>query len=155
MTKQLKTIPVGYQAIIHSWENDLDACETKIISGLTKEAAVFIKDFTKLFVSTGQESKYGANLYTDYGDDKKCDAAFKNLEIAFKKILKDNREGVIDLFKTVGYDTDEIDSSGDDLHDLLTDMVYEFLGASETYLFRVFDHIEVYYIHSEIKEVEL
>ncbi len=66
--KQTRIAP-GYRITVKSWENDGDNYNTAVVEGLSKEDALFVYDFAKLFDSKSRHRGGIGNLYDPSSDE--------------------------------------------------------------------------------------
>jgi hypothetical protein len=131
-----KGIPAGYQLLITSWENDGDNYNTKIVSGLTEEDVACYLEILNLFKSCSRGGF--ANEVDDNGEE-----AAKAISAVLEKHPNASK-ATIERF-TFG----ESEYIGDHARDAM----YDLLGCSEHYGFRVFDRATVYYFETPVKDV--
>jgi len=128
-----KNIPAGYQLHIHSWENDGDSPNTEILSGLSKGDVAFYID---LLEST---KKYGNTMEREV-DDEEIHGVIQEVVGRHPGISETAKEDF--TFESHEY-----------LGDHIREVMFNLLGSSEHYDFRVFDGFEVYYYETPVKNV--
>jgi len=140
-------IPVGYQLHINSWENDADAYQTEILSGLTKEDVNFYLSIVSQFRSRNQhQGCYGNGEVTS-----------SQLSAIFKKALKDHpsiSEKVKQDFALVSKEEDEEDFDEDHPYQLVQQLLgYPVNDAYDATFCRVFASHQVFLIEKPIVDV--
>lgn len=141
-------IPAGYQLYITTWENDADAYQTEIISGLAKEEVEFYLEIAKRFTSKNGTPKGLGNGST----------TGEQLEEVVRTALA-NHPNISDELR------DEVNSCFEDeehwvshLYGFLTETI---LGSpvNDIYCYdyknfcRVFDAFKVFYFPEAVQEV--
>jgi len=142
----MENIKKGYMLSVVSWENDGDNYRTKTFSGLSKEEVLFYKKILPFFNSRNDpESKGLGNMI----DERYDDAAI--IEVG-EKIFNI----AVDLKVSNIIYIDEIDVNDDDqMIQLTSDLGHELMGASDFYVFRVFESASVAYIAEDITQINI
>lgn len=132
-------IPAGYQLHVTTWENDADAYNTEIFSGLTETDVKFLLSIAKKFVSKNN-SRNGLG----------------NGGVPSKKLLKvvnDALKKFPDVSQKIRDDfTVDEDTVWEAITEILGYPVSEYYWEEENFC-RVFDRYEVFLIETPIKDV--
>jgi len=141
----MSAIKAGYQVQISSWENDMDACRTVSIDGLSEDTAKFFCEFAKLFEkSHHQPGGIAGNAYQD-GDVK-----WPELTAAVKALTEKYPNALAEIWEGDSIDFDDEDA----VHDALIELSYEVFGSSE-FVFRKCSGVEVFFYPEEMTPVAL
>lgn len=139
-------IPTGWRIEVTSWENDGDYYNTKILEGLNEDVARFYIELAHLFGDSGIEA---ANA---------CDNAeveWDKLIPAFKAIIAKYPSALSKIWQQPDEAEIAESLSDDQIEDSIGDVAYNILGASEFYVFRVFESYRAYYFPDPIKSIDL
>lgn len=137
MTKQT-IIPAGYRITITSWENDADNYKDTIHEGLSKERVEYIIELCKLFKSGSNNG--GKTFGNMHESSRNVLTMIANAEKAVRTILEKYR-AVLNECELENLEADKIG---------LTEIVSEFIGFSEDYIFRVYSKAKVEHIPHQI-----
>ena len=135
-------IPAGYRVTIMSWENDMDACASEILEGLTKERVEFLVDLCSLFKSASRSTKtkkYYGNMY------EPSESEVNNACKVIQKVMNTHREALSED-ELAALDEDDLGVINDFMGDYLGDL----LGRSENYWVRVFDGMKIQWVEKAI-----
>lgn len=145
----VNTLKAGIMLIIHSWENDGDANQQVTLTGLTLEQARYYIDFCKLFVSCNNGGEGGVGNMSEISEEEYA-------------TLLDNVKALLEKYQL---DTEEEKAlsaltKGEENYFLMLDRYVQnescrLLGASEYYIFRVFDRYEAYLLETDVEEITL
>lgn len=133
--KNYTTIPAGYRITVETWENDLDNCNTKTISGLD---FFTVKAYVALCKHFSQNSD-PANLYGDNVSDDTLELFEEYARKFFTKYSK-----LLNEF-------DDFDATNNYFSDCLIDLLYNIgICGSSDFFTRVVDRYKVEYIAESI-----
>lgn len=150
----MNNIPAGYQLHITTWENDGDAYNTKIVSGLGLDDVTFLVALAKKFKSCHNhiESGLGNGGTTRNQLVNAIESAMS--EHMPNKKLQDEINGFI----TIQDENDEDDNNGYYIYEWLVETILGY-PVEELYRYdyerfcRVFDSFNVFYYQTEVKNV--
>jgi hypothetical protein len=134
-------IPAGYRVTIASWENDADNYKDKIHEGLSKERVEYILELCNLFKSGSNNGGKTFGNMNEYSRNARDNLA--KAEQAVMTVLEKHR-AVLDECELANLEGPE-----DEME--VCEIVNEFIGSSEDYIFRVYDGAKVEYIPHEIR----
>jgi len=150
-------IPAGYQLHIKTWENDLDACKTQVISGLEEADVIFLIELASKFKSKNNWDDPG--LGNNGVNSHLLDTTVKELYDKYKDVLSPfvKNEYLTESISAF----DEVNEDDYDEYSILYDWLCDtVLGWPEDQYYldifnfcRVFDSYEVYFIPMEIENV--
>lgn len=137
MTKQT-IISAGYRVTISSWENDADNYKDTIHEGLTKERVEYILELCKLFKSG---SNNGGKTFGNMSESA-MSGRYERAQQAVRVVLEKHR-AVLNHCELANLEAEEDDTE-------VCEIVNEFIGSSEFYMFRVYDTAKVELIPHQI-----
>lgn len=140
MSKKTKQtiIPAGYRVTITSWENDADNYKDTVHEGLSKERVEYILELCKMFKSGSNNGGKTFGNMNEYDGN----ARFAKAEKAVREVLEKHR-AVLNECELANLDGPE-----DEME--VTEIMCEFLDASEFYTFRVYSKAKVEHIPHQI-----
>lgn len=141
----MKTIKAGYQVQISSWENDMDACRTVAIDGLSEGTAKFYCEFAGLFKKSHHEKGgIAGNAYQD------SDVKWPKLTAAVKALTEKYPLALAEIWEGDGIDFNNKGS----IHDSIIELAYDVFGSSE-FQFRKCAGVEVFFYPEEMTSIKL
>lgn len=140
----MTAIKKGYRVSIETWENDGDHYNTKVIEGLSKEAAQFLVDFSKFFYSQSSRKNGSINFGNMY---EPSDEEFDELVEHVGPLIIRN----FDILKEFGYSYLDKNDRGECVLDIISDLLLDTQGSSEDFWSRVTSSIKVEYIPVDVE----
>jgi hypothetical protein len=140
------TIKSGYQLLISTWENDLDAEKTQVFDGLTVADVSFYLYIARHFYSCN-DARHKDGLGNAYNDTDVYAGILGRALSKYPEISNDIRAKCIGL-------PDELE---EDREDMLREFFYDVLGYPEAYndgfFARVFESCKVYYFIDDVADL--